>query len=51
LLEKYHGFSEDEMMVDMKNTYKILVWKHEGMWPLGKPRCKWEDGVRMILPE
>jgi hypothetical protein len=33
------------------NAYKVLVGKPEGKRPLGKPRRKWEDGIRMDLRE
>jgi hypothetical protein len=32
-------------------VYKILVGKPEGKRPLGRPRCRWEDGIRMDLRE
>jgi hypothetical protein len=28
---------------------KVLVGKPEGKRPLGRPRRRWEDGIRMIL--
>jgi hypothetical protein len=28
-----------------------LVGKPEGKRPLGRPRCRWEDGIRMDLRE
>jgi hypothetical protein len=31
--------------------YKILVGKPEGKRPLGRPRRRWEDGIRMDLRE
>jgi hypothetical protein len=31
--------------------YKVLVGKPEGKRPLGRPRCRWEDGIRMDLRE
>jgi hypothetical protein len=30
---------------------KVLVGKPEGKRPLGRSRCKWEDGIRMDLRE
>jgi hypothetical protein len=36
---------------EMRNTYKILVGTPEGMRPLRRPRCKWEDNIRMDLRE
>jgi hypothetical protein len=32
-------------------VYKVLVGKPEGRKPLGRPRCRWEGGVRMDLRE
>jgi hypothetical protein len=31
--------------------YKVLVGKPEGKRPLGRPRRRWEDGIRMDLRE
>jgi hypothetical protein len=30
-------------------VYKVLVGKPEGKRPLGRPRRRWEDGIRMDL--
>jgi hypothetical protein len=30
-------------------VYKILVGKPEGKRPLGRPRRRWEEGIRMDL--
>jgi len=35
----------------IRNTYKILVGKTEGKRPLGKPRRRFEDNIRMNLRE
>jgi hypothetical protein len=32
-------------------VYKVLVGKPEGKRPLGRPRRRWEDGIRMDLME
>jgi hypothetical protein len=32
-------------------VYRVLVGKPEGKRPLGKPRRRWEDGVKMNLRE
>jgi hypothetical protein len=29
------------------NTYRTLVGKPEGKRPLGRPRCKWVDNIKM----
>jgi hypothetical protein len=34
-----------------RKVYKVLVGKPEGRRPLGRPRHRWEDGVRMDLRE
>jgi hypothetical protein len=38
-------------MQEKRKIYKILVGKPEGKRPLGTPRCRWEDGIRMDLRE
>jgi hypothetical protein len=34
-----------------KIVYKVLVGKPEGKSSLGRPRRRWEDGIRMDLRE
>jgi hypothetical protein len=34
-----------------RKLYKVLVGKPEGKRPLGRPRRRWEDGIRMNLRE
>jgi hypothetical protein len=34
-----------------RKLYKVLVGKPEGRRPLGRPRHRWEDGIRMDLRE
>jgi hypothetical protein len=34
-----------------RKMYKVLVEKPEGKRPLGRPRRRWEDGIRMDLGE
>jgi hypothetical protein len=36
---------------EMRNAYRILVWKSEGKRPRGKPNHRWEDSIRMDLRE
>jgi hypothetical protein len=38
-------------MGEERKVYKVLVGKPEGNRPLGKPRHRWEDGIRMNLME
>jgi hypothetical protein len=35
----------------MRNAYNIVVGKPEGKSPLGRPRCRWEDNIRMDVRE
>jgi len=35
----------------MRNAYNILVGRPEGERPLGRPRRRWEDNIRMDLRE
>jgi hypothetical protein len=36
---------------DKRNAYKLLVRKPEGKNPLGRPRRRWVDNIRMDLGE
>jgi hypothetical protein len=38
-------------MGEKRKVYKVLVGKPKGRRPLGRPRRRWEDGVRMDLRE
>jgi hypothetical protein len=38
-------------MGDDRKMYKVLVGKPEGKIPLGRPRHRLEDGIRMDLRE
>jgi hypothetical protein len=38
-------------MGEERQVYRILVEKPEGKRPLGRPRHRWEDGIRMDLKE
>jgi hypothetical protein len=33
------------------NAYRILVGKPEGKAPLGRPRCRWVNNIKMDLSE
>jgi hypothetical protein len=33
------------------NVYRVLVGKPEGKRPHGRPRCRWEHGIKMNLRE
>jgi hypothetical protein len=36
-------------MGEGRKLYRVLVGKLEGKRPLGRPRRRWEDGIRMDL--
>jgi hypothetical protein len=38
-------------MGEERKVYKVLVGNLEGKRPLGRPRRRWEDGIRMNLGE
>jgi hypothetical protein len=38
-------------MGEERKVYRVLVGKPEGKRPLGRPRRRWEDGIRMDLME
>jgi hypothetical protein len=38
-------------MGEGRNVYRVLVGNPEGQRPLGRPRRRWEDGIKMDLAE
>jgi hypothetical protein len=52
-----HDQAEDEMgrvhstNREKRNTYRILVGKVEGKRPLGRPRHRWVNNIKMDLRE
>jgi hypothetical protein len=38
-------------MGEKRNEYRLLVGKPEGKRPLGRPRCRWVDNIKMDLGE
>jgi len=34
-----------------RGVYRVLVGKHEGKRPMGRPRRRWEDNIKMDLQE
>jgi hypothetical protein len=43
---KSHSIKEEK-----RNAYRILVGKPEGKRPLGRPRRRWVDNIKMDLRE
>jgi hypothetical protein len=38
-------------MGERRGVYWVLVGKFEGKRPLRKPKCRWEDNIKMDLQE
>jgi hypothetical protein len=38
-------------MVEVRGAYNILVGRPKGRRPLGRPRRRWEDNIKMDLGE
>jgi hypothetical protein len=38
-------------MADRRDAYRILVGKPEGKRPLGRPKLRWEENIKMDLWE
>jgi hypothetical protein len=38
-------------MGERRDVYRVLVGKPEGKRPLGRPRQRWEDNIKMDLQE
>jgi hypothetical protein len=38
-------------MVEDRGVHRVLVGKPEGNMPLGRPRRRWEDNIKMDIQE
>jgi len=38
-------------MGERRGAYRVLVGKPEGKRPLGRPRFRWEDNIKMYIQE
>jgi len=38
-------------MGEGRGVHRVLVGKPEGKRPLGRPRCRWEDNIKMDLQD
>jgi hypothetical protein len=38
-------------MGERRGVYRVLVGKPDGKRPLGRPRLRWEDNIKMDLQE
>jgi hypothetical protein len=48
---KLHNEELVARMEEKRNAYKILVGKPEGKRPLGRPRRRWVNNIKMDLRE
>jgi len=59
LLTKYYSSDKPRMrwarhvarVGERRGVYRVLVGKLEGKRPLGRPRRRWEDNIKMDLQE
>jgi len=59
LFTKYHSGDQIEMkwvehvarMGKRRSAYRVMVGKPEGRRPTGRPRCIWEDNIKMDRQE
>ena len=38
-------------MEEGRGVHKVMVGKSDGKRPFGRPRCRWEDNIKMDLEE
>jgi hypothetical protein len=38
-------------MGEGRGVYRVLVGRPKGKRPLGRPRCRWEDNIKLDLRE
>jgi hypothetical protein len=36
-------------MGEERGVHRVLVGKPEGKGPMGRPRCRWEDSIKVIF--
>jgi hypothetical protein len=46
-----YNLSKVARMGEKRNVYRLLVGKPEGKRPLGRPRRRWKDNIKMDLLE
>ena len=49
--ESVQAGSNNFLVINEKGVYRVLVGKPEGRRPLGRPRRRWADNIRMDLQE
>jgi len=36
-------------MEDRRGAYRVLMWRPDGRGPLGRPRCRWEENLKIDI--
>jgi hypothetical protein len=36
---------------ERKGSYRVLMGRPEGQRPIGRPKCRWEDNIKVHLQE
>jgi hypothetical protein len=53
--KEVHNYQDEEDEVGgacgVNGAYRILIEKSEGKRPIGNPRCRWVDNIKMNLIE
>jgi hypothetical protein len=39
------------LAMNYRGVHRVMVGKHEGKGPLGRPRRRWDDNIKMDLQE
>ena len=39
------------MYTERRGTYRVFVGRSDGKRPFGRPRCRWDDNIKMDLEE
>jgi hypothetical protein len=50
-IEKNEMGGECSTYGERRDVYRVLVGKPEGKRPLKRPRCRWEDNIKMDLQD
>jgi hypothetical protein len=50
-MEKYEMGGACSALGERRGVYRVLVGKSEGRRLIGRPRCRWEDDIKMDLQE
>ena len=45
------GLGHIARMEERRGVYRVLVGKPERKRPLGKPKCRWKDNIKMDIQE